>query len=866
MAITKRLVKGSPLTAQEFDGNIEEIENNAADISALQSNQNTGVYTVTNFSDLPPTGTANVSYKVTNDSVQNSNNGFYTWDGSVYVKDAELVEQTVEENNTSVAVSGKAVFDSLEPLNIELGVVLGLSNIIPNNQDALFWLNGEIQGDYFVDKSGNGRHFQIVGKDFAEDWNLGFPYKSKAKIKAPAGDAVLISNDVNNFLYNGSGVPNEIPVVSFFQNIDYEDKLFCKHIESFVNVVTGLENEYSYIKDIVLYNSARTGVLLSTCEGYFSVPLKVDGSKWCDYTNGDDSTGTGEKDNPYKTIKKAIAESAANGTVYVKTSEYIEARTFDHLWVNVDVNIISIGRVRLRSTNSTDNVFSYAGSASGIIKGVWFVHGSENYIINHNTNGIVDFCYLEGGVISTVRSVTTTNDPVISNSVLISGNKPLFSTMSNFKISKSYLNSSYGDNVVYIDGGEDVSIENCKIVLDGSGAFLVENNGLNVTVLGCDIIFNLDRDNAFFKPTVNSDVNASLIFNYNTIITDKAFTDTPQSPPIIEAPRNVTLNYNYIDLTSSENSYTVLEASKANSVEANGNYLKSISYNPVKLLTVVNTSASDSTSSVVLHNNVLILNNALGYGLSVGTEVSSVADDTISGISIKYNYVEYTGTLNDNSLHALFVGHNVDAEILHNKTVNAAYCVVYKHTSQVITSGSVSYNLSLNGSILCFGADGYKIYGNTIKMNKFSNGTCINVNDNVGGQPLNAKVKNNVLVVENNSYTYSLITLVTATGQEVDYNHFYTNGKAELFRVDAVDKTKAEWLALLYDANSGFDDSMLDENLIPSLGSPVLNSGVDLGSNYIQGLDRSTVWLNGTNQTEVVLKNQTGVWDKGAYV
>lgn len=72
-----------------------------------------GVYSVQNLADLPATGESNKSYKVTNDSLQNSNNGFYTWNGSNYVKDAELVENVVQESNTSIGVSGEAVYKEI---------------------------------------------------------------------------------------------------------------------------------------------------------------------------------------------------------------------------------------------------------------------------------------------------------------------------------------------------------------------------------------------------------------------------------------------------------------------------------------------------------------------------------------------------------------------------------------------------------------------------------------------------------------------------------------------------------------------------------------------------------------------------------
>lgn len=113
MAITKRLVKGSPLTAQEFDGNLDEIEKNAEDINALQQSQNTSTVAYATFADLPVSGTTNVLYRITNDSTS-SNNGYWTWDGASYVKAAETVVQVIDQNNTSDSVSGSAVYNHVQ--------------------------------------------------------------------------------------------------------------------------------------------------------------------------------------------------------------------------------------------------------------------------------------------------------------------------------------------------------------------------------------------------------------------------------------------------------------------------------------------------------------------------------------------------------------------------------------------------------------------------------------------------------------------------------------------------------------------------------------------------------------------------------
>ena len=58
-------------------------------VTNVESNQYSGVVTYATLAELPTTGTLLVSYKVTNDPTT-SNNGYYHWNGTVYVKDADL--------------------------------------------------------------------------------------------------------------------------------------------------------------------------------------------------------------------------------------------------------------------------------------------------------------------------------------------------------------------------------------------------------------------------------------------------------------------------------------------------------------------------------------------------------------------------------------------------------------------------------------------------------------------------------------------------------------------------------------------------------------------------------------------------------
>lgn len=84
-------------------------------VDNLEENQMTGVEVYQTLADLPATGTANVSYKVANDPTA-SNNGYYTWQTSAYVKSADLYNGDVAEGETE-AVSGDTVFEDLKEVS-----------------------------------------------------------------------------------------------------------------------------------------------------------------------------------------------------------------------------------------------------------------------------------------------------------------------------------------------------------------------------------------------------------------------------------------------------------------------------------------------------------------------------------------------------------------------------------------------------------------------------------------------------------------------------------------------------------------------------------------------------------------------------
>jgi predicted secreted protein len=186
---------------------------------------------------------------------------------------------------------------------------------------SLFFLDGSIktvgENKYFTDLSANGRDFLITGYDFSV--SVGFPYKSAATISAPAGDAALIAADINNFLYASDGTPNQIPVISLFQDIDYEHKIFCQHSPQTLRS-NGTELFEPRVLSIYMATDVLSGTELTTAQTYFSVPTEDTTTMvWLSPT-GNDSTGDGSKATPYKTWSKIVSTDKAN--VYCKTGAY----------------------------------------------------------------------------------------------------------------------------------------------------------------------------------------------------------------------------------------------------------------------------------------------------------------------------------------------------------------------------------------------------------------------------------------------------------------------------------------------------------------------------------------------------------------
>ncbi|MBK7215142.1 MAG: hypothetical protein IPH88_18000, partial [Bacteroidales bacterium] len=259
---------------------------------------------------------------------------------------------------------------------------------VPHQSDALFLLDGTISGSNAIDKK-NGWEFPLSS---APDWDTTqkiFPFRTAITISAPASGAAkttIQAIDVNNFWYTSGGTPNQIPFISFFQNIDFADKCFSKHVSQTVNGTTGAEITPAGVKYIAHYSTAQTSVIADMAAFYGSEVEPIAGAYYIS-PSGNDSTGAGTKANPWKTNDKALGAISTGSTVYALTGTYDEyhSATYKHWYC---------GSTGIRTFRSTGLVVVKATQNSNTQRLIFMVNGTVNiygYILDGTSscvNGI----------------------------------------------------------------------------------------------------------------------------------------------------------------------------------------------------------------------------------------------------------------------------------------------------------------------------------------------------------------------------------------------------------------------------------------------------------------------------------------------
>jgi hypothetical protein len=187
-----------------------------------------------------------------------------------------------------------------------------------------------------------------------------------------------------------------------------------------------------------------------------------------------------------------------------------------------------------------------------------------------------------------------------------------------------------------------------------------------------------------------------------------------------------------------------------------------------------------------------------GYGMAVGTEGSSASDGMVKDILIHENKIDarYTTTgETDGTYHGIFIGHQNNGIIRHNKVSGAPLGLVFKAdgTNYQYTTGGAFGNVAINclQSQLMKGIDGVKAYNNTYVSDR-DNALGVYMLENIAGaQSDNSDLKNNIIYLTGDNSTAIHCSDSSYLGLSANHNNIYST-VAKLIYYDGMNKTFSE--------------------------------------------------------------------------
>jgi hypothetical protein len=728
------------------------------------------------------------------------------------------------------------------------GTVNDLAVKIPFKQDALLWLDGSITfrggNYYFTDKSGNNKDFLITNYDFSDNWTGAFAYKTMSTISAPANDTALIAADVNNFFYTG-GVPNQIPVQSFFQNVDYANRLFTRHSTQVLDG-NNVEMFEPRVSDMVLYANVKTGVYLTTCNGYYNVPAKLG--------SGFREVGVGKT---YATINAAITAASTNDIIYIYSGNYVE-----NINISKSITIKGVGNVVISPTASQTYALQWTG-ANVTIKGLHIKTNGSTYGIytGNSVSPTIDFCYIEK---ATTRSVwlRASTKAIIKNSIVHGG---IFYHFSDYDI----IGCRLGFNVTvtesllapqfYQVNTFTSNVKYCKIVytLSAGNSALFQISALNFNFFNNTI--KAINFNGLLAPY---DASVKIYVNYNKVVTNQLYAGNAS---FVGGPSLRVCTNNYFKTVNGVGSGIYI-------IGTSGDVLISNNYIDLYQGWGANiTQVNNVANTVTFTNNTCLMRNWTDNGtpnVIFGTMGGTVAENS----NVVCNNNILLGPLYFNPL-ATWGGHT-PLFFLNQKNVIAKYNYLAGcQVSDVVIKSAVStngldmsnsifaYNIGASNAMIIKGISYLKAYNNTF-VNKYPGNYVLQLihSDNDSNDPGN-DLRNNIFVNMDNNVMISSNTAVNTV--TLHNNLWYSPFGFTSVLYGNTYTSFASWAA------SGNETNPLNQNpnLMPGFyPSSKIASGENLGATYNEGLGIATNWGGLITIPTIVNQTQTTPWQIGAFI
>jgi hypothetical protein len=706
----------------------------------------------------------------------------------------------------------------------------------------------------------NGYNAKIINLDFDSTFiSRGFPIKTGARI--------LFPSQVRNYYHLSDSifVYDSLYSICFFPNVNFSNKIYAKNVDMTINS-DSTENVPSHVKDICFYSSKLTGSDSALNHNYFGVPQK-DASYKVVSKYGNNQTGTGTFQNPYKTIDSAVIRSTTGQTIYVLSGNYSENNTTTK-GLNVSKSNLIKGLGFVKMTPSVGVTYSVQMSNNAsldriIIKGInnttgiyqnlaTVIYISNCFISNHSTRGV----WARGNSAQQYKSYIS--NTIINNAMAVVSqdcNSYLNNNIFLFNTNTSSITSSYTTSKSY-----KTSTKYCKFT-NGSIYSNIENNVVSYNLwkyTSTSIIFQfslshtnykvLIKGNKLYADTLNSAIIRNLDSNYiaNWNIISNHFEVNcmlPREFINIISKKNITISNNYILVGGGSILYL---KNRDSVVTINGNtfiqkksYDNGANYN----VTVGGLSLTDIRRfPCYIFDNNIVNPLASGYGSIYGNHTN------------------------------LYIMALQNTNIYRNKLVGAGIgSIIYKYQNLSNTNGLDNTNANIysnvieNAPIIIKGVRNVMINNNTISnMNTGVNASnaCIRIFSNIDAAPyadaINNKCYNNILY--SNSVTKNIaLEDVGTTGFQSDNNIMYGNDTLIQNNLSYYSTLSSWQAASSQDLHSYNQDPQLT-GYTPSTTSIAWGSGKYLGGQYATGLKYGATFPN------PLTDNQYNVWDIGAVI
>ncbi len=751
--------------------------------------------------------------------------------------------------------------------------------MIPNNQ---FWFgkdlpqpfsfgqikqyfDGTIIGNTMIDKSGNGYHIDIINNDITPGF-VGIPYKSGALIAQKVANFGLVP-DPTNFWFT-AGIPNQIPVVSLFQNIDYGNQIFTRHVAQSLNGA-GEEIIEPAVIEFATYATVLTGASLTNANIYFGVPTEVTSNVfWVDGVNGNDTTGTGTKLLPWKTLSKANT-GTSNKTIYVKTAYYTEASNLTLLtgqtWNFIGYcPLVSAGAAALvcnGTSGCTVNGAIVTPASGG--RGFYFVSGNNNTVNRCKINN--------NGAFRNIQVLAGTGN-VIRNSILINTGGTIHLHLSvGCDITGNYFGGLSSDNsiqfqhastqtynIAYNKFAQTVANTKYLFLYNFAGNYYVKYNTFKTTG-GVGLLSLL---NGASMTGINH-------WKYNDI------TYTNPTGSIIQYADQtnavtIEIENNYFNIIGGLSSFYTVQILGQATPKVNNNYIYANT-----LFNGINIASQSVKGAAEINYNTICLPLDGGH-ITLGSDVNNTWDNghndsTIIGNKL-YGVWYYSPVTVSNLGHGIAIFNCINCKVKYNYVNGANHLVVIKASDRtpamVNTDCVVSYNIGINneGSLFPKTMSGIKFYNNTTYAD---NPNIVNIAGGVymlasTGPTINCEFRNNIFIDKTPLNANISVISVPQPGSLIGFvsnNNIIYSQNNFIADLSTVKKTWTQWQALGYDANSLNQDISFVNTITEKfyLNTPIFN-GTNLTATYDDGLDTTTNW-------PIIITNQQGpIWQNGAYV